>query len=678
MKIKICFFLCFLLFLSHLNLVLAQDNSQGGAGNSSEAIKNQAQGYGISEGELNRMIEGSSEGYNPQNSINDQGSSNVNSEIQKQFQEELGTDESQTDDDDEYYVRGSRELESLPYGYSIFNYRARTFEPNDYGPVDPSYPIGPGDEIIITSWGDVQLHHKLIVSRDGKLFIPNVGMVFVNSLSLEEAKRTILNRMSKVHSSIRYNRSKVDIALGSTKRIRVFVIGEVVKPGGYNLSSLSTSFNALYYCGGPKVNGSLRNIKIIRNEKEIGRLDVYDYLQQGKRTGDIRLSNNDLIMVPPVGNRVVLNGAVQNPSSFEMLEDEGLKKLIEFAGGLKPNAYSSKVHIERIKPNFGSEMIDVNLEELFGKEEDFILKDGDIITVNELNSLPANTVSILGEVLIPGDYQWKSGIDVNDLIDAAGGLLKTSYVFKVEVSRQLLETYGDSNVIFTVNKQGNKFESFKLRPMDRVFVRPHPDYVPQAKVKLLGEIPFPGDYAIQTDGETLSDLIQRAGGLKPTAFLRGVQFYREGQGRIDVDMESSNKNNNLKFDKDDIILRNNDLIFVPKEPATVQVKGAVLFPSNLLFNKGDNLDDYIARAGGFAENADKGKVAVTLANGRVVRSKGFLFIRSSIKIEPGSMIYIPKKSPDAGIDWLEIVRTITSTVTSVAMAILIVQRIDSK
>ncbi|MDI6840020.1 MAG: SLBB domain-containing protein [bacterium] len=575
-----------------------------------------------------------------------------------------------------------------PFGYDIFNLMPTTFEPLDMGPVDPDYPIGPGDEIILYMWGEVKLYHTLTVDREGKVFIPDVGRVIVNGMTLEGLMNRLKVVLSKYYSGIKNKTVFIDVSLGKLKKIRVFVIGEVMAPGMYNISSASTLLNALYYAGGPTLKGSLRNIKLIRHNETITEADIYRYLLYGEEIGP-RLNNGDVILVPPVGKRVALAGEIKRPGIYELKEGENLKKIIEIAGGLEPCAYTERVQITRIVENKMKELVDANLREILEADSDLVIKDGDSISVPRILERIENYVDIYGNVLRPGKYEFKPGMTLNNLISDAGGLDKSAYKFEAEVSRRKLALDSstpiidrqDSIKVLSVKLDKEITENFELKENDIVFIRQDPNWIFQRNVTIDGEVLFPGTYSLVTSDDRLSSLIERAGGLKETAYPEGIVFNREGIGRIDVDLKSALKK---KGSKEDIILEAGDHINIPKRPATVSVKGAVRFPifseteielakeTNILYIPGKSVNYYIEKAGGFSEDADRKGVQLTLPNGRNIKPSKFLW--SETKVPPGATIVVPAlKEAKKGIDWGDVIKSAATVASSFVTTIVAIQ-----
>src|SRR5439155_26744878 len=240
----------------------------------------------------------------------------------------------------------------LPFGYEIFGYAPSTFEPLAAGPVDPDYPIGPGDEVIITVWGDNEFTHAATVNREATISVPDIGQVVLNGLTLAQAKRLITDRLSSAYSGIRARRPTtfVDVTLGKLHAIQVFILGDVVRPGGYTISSVSTVLNALYNSGGPTPRGSMRDVRIMRHNAVYRHVDLYRYILAGSKADDVRLQSGDVVFVPPVGKVAAVLGEVHRPAIYELEEGDRVRDLLELAGGIQSTADLRRAQIDRVIP----------------------------------------------------------------------------------------------------------------------------------------------------------------------------------------------------------------------------------------------------------------------------------------------------------------------------------------
>ena len=237
----------------------------------------------------------------------------------------------------------------LPFGYDIFQNPPTTFEPALNVATPESYQLGPGDEVVITVWGDTKLYYTLQVNRDGNLQVPDVGPVSAYGYTVQQFRERLLKKLSTIYSGLKEGVSGanafLDVSIGKLRTIQVFVLGEVERPGGYALSSMSTTLHALYLAGGPNKNGSLRNVQVVRSPKSPIVFDLYDYIIKGSKANDTRLQNGDVVFVPPAGKRVAVAGNVVRPAIYELGEKETLSGLIELAGGLRFDAYFDRIHV---------------------------------------------------------------------------------------------------------------------------------------------------------------------------------------------------------------------------------------------------------------------------------------------------------------------------------------------
>ncbi len=661
----------------------------------------------------------------------------------------------------------------LPYfGYSIFRNAKVDFSPEVFGPVDNKYPLGPGDEIVISIWGEVELRHSLTIDREGQVYIENVGIVTLSGLNIRQAKKKLRNVLSKSYSSLSDGKAFLDLSIGKLRSIRVFVVGNVKSPGVFTVPALTSPFNMLFYAGGVLQNGSLRNISLIRKNKKIQALDFYAFLNKGEKYGNVRLQNYDVIVIPAVKKRVHLSGAVVEPAVYELAKKESLSDLIHLAGGFKANAYIENIQIERYLDNKERQLISVNYKKTHGKfklmdgdriavsaidrkienfikisgpvfgpkrfefypgmtikdlfsqvdsiagdayldrvhitrmlpdrkkqlfsvnlneflennDQDFLLAPEDYIEIQSRQMLfPADSVHIYGAITTPGTYELKKDMTLKDLIFSAGGFLKNALIGQAEISRlnpfnndpnklsTIVYVAIDSN--YTKQLEPNTGDLFFLKANDDIFIRTNSDWEMQRHISVSGEVKLPGTYSLKSKTERITDLIERAGGLKPTAYLEGAQLFRRnrGVGQIGIDFKAIFED---PSDAQNIFLEAGDRIVIPEKLATVKIVGGVHFPSSVLFEKGKGLNYYIKSAGGLTELADESNITVRLANGRPAHLKRFLFWKYlSDDITAGSTIYVPVFTENQDIDWSGAIRDAAAILSSVATVILIVDRV---
>ncbi len=636
---------------------------------SNEEIVKKAQGMGYTEEEIQKALEAREE----QKGLEREEQLRRELEKRREVLEEAEKRETPSKSDE----GGLRS-----FGYDIFNLTPRTFEPLAIGPVGPDYPISPGDEILINLWGEVNASHSLFVDREGKIFIPEAGMVIVNGLTLERLKEKVKSRLAAVYSGIRENKTYVDVSLGKLQKIKVFIVGEVLRPGGYTISGVSTLFNALYYAGGPTPKGSLRDVKLLSPEGKKEVLDLYDYLIKGERKNDPRIHNNYTIFVPPIGKQIALRGRVHRPAIYELKEDEGIEELLEIAGGLKYDAYREKIQIRRVTEDTVRKIINVNLKEIQKEDtSDFVLEDGDVVTVfSLLNREGEENVFVYGKVGNPGKYVLSPGMCLKNLILSAGGLTLPVYKLQAEVSRLIPGAESGSVELIPLDLEKiysqaeNGTNTFNLEDQDVVFTRIKPKWEEPRRVTINGEVEEPGEYPIIAENERLSSLIKRAGGLKETAYPEAARFVRreDDMGRIDINLPEILKNPN---GEDDIVLEDKDEIYIPRELMTVKVTGEVMFPVSFSYEPGKNISYYIEKAGGCTEYANTDKIRLVLPSGRAEGPGKFLWFDVS-SVPAGSEIVVPRAIDTGGIDWGDVIKNVSSIVSSAVMVIFVVDRLQ--
>ena len=332
------------------------------------------------------------------------------------------------------------------FGYDIFKRDPALFQATSVGAVDPDYLIGPGDEIIMMLWGETQFRQVLTVDREGFVFIPEIGQVFVNGLNLNLLESKLFRVLSQSYASLNPQGRKpttfLDVSLGNLRPLRIQVLGEVAQPGAYTVSPSATLFSALYYFNGPTTLGSLRYIRLIRGGKEIASIDFYDYLLTGKKPRDQKLQLDDVIFIPKRLKTVTIEGEINRPGIFELKPEEKLTDLINMAGELKITAYLDRAQIDRIVPfdkraELGMDRMftDVSLEEILKTKKVFPLQDGDRIQVFSVLDLRLNVVDIRGAVTRPGSYDLGESLRISELIAKADGLLGDAYLDRVDVVR---------------------------------------------------------------------------------------------------------------------------------------------------------------------------------------------------------------------------------------------------
>lgn len=663
---------------------------------------------------------------------------------------------------EDFIIRGKQ---VAVFGRNIFTDRNLSFEPNLDIPTPENYVLGPGDELIIDVWGTSENTVREIISPEGTIHVAGIGPIFLDGMSIQDAERSLRREFSKIYAAISGKSVHIKLSLGGIRTIMINVMGEVQVPGTYRLSAFASVFHALYRAGGVSGIGSLRDIRVVRGGKEVACIDVYDYIMKGKLTDDIRLSEGDVILIPPYENLVSISGKVKRPMAYEMKKGETITTLLSYAGGFTGDAYRDAIRLFRLNGkekqiyNVGQddyqsfvltdgdelsveavlqrfsnkvevrgavyragvyqlddsitgtvrqlisraeglrgdaflnrallrrehedlthEMIPVDLKRMMaGAVSDLRLQKNDVLYISSVKDIEKEgTLSIYGDIRNPGDFPYVKNTSIQDLIVKAGGLLESASMVRIDVSRRIRDpkSISSSTVIgksFAVElKNGlvmGEDKGFELEPYDIVFIRRSPGYRKQANVTVEGEVAFTGNYTLIQSNERLSSLIARAGGLSKEAYVKGARLIRrmtadEMRQKKDVlrlSVRGSEKASvspvtleasstypvGIELEKalvnpgsdEDMVLREGDVLFVPKYVSTVTINGAVMYPNTILYQKGSSLSYYIEQAGGFGNRALKRRVYVIYMNGMVSRLKRGM----GNAIEPGCEIIVPSK-----------------------------------
>jgi protein involved in polysaccharide export with SLBB domain len=654
------------------------------------------------------------------------------------------------------------------YGLSMFRQKTSMFDPTAAGPVDDSYVLGPGDQLVLILTGDVELAHSLEVTREGFVVIPQVGQLHVAILTLGPLDALLATRLSRAFGSVGKGPgagTRYSVSVSRLHQNQVFVVGEVATPGSYQVSSAGTALSALYAAGGPSTNGSMRRVEVRRGGRTVDAMDAYDYLLRGDASHDVRLKNGDIVFVPVHGPRVRVVGEVARPGTYEVKEQESLADVLQSAGGFKAEASQRRVMVERILPpgqrapdGRDRVVIDVPAERLASASGNaFHVEAGDVVRVFPVSDAVRDRIAVTGSVWAPGPQGFKPGMKLSDALRNAGGVRPDAMLDNVLVTRlmpdstrrQLRATltdraggvlndlpleendevqvfagsqmreerfvaiggavrkpgrfpyrlgmtlrdlvllaggasenaYGQAEIarmpepgsdrsvtartfrvpvttkdapsVASPTPGGAEGQSVRptadaeivLQPDDNVLILRRPDWTTPRTVMLYGEVQFPGRYTLTSREERVSDLLQRAGGLTPEAYAEGLVFYRAENrvGRVGIDLPRVMKDPKYR---DNMLLTTGDSLFVPRYNATVDVRGAVNSPIAVAYQPGKKLDYYIRAAGGGSAKADLGRAYVTQASGKVESAKHRRLAPDDVP-EPGagSVVYVPLEDP---------------------------------
>jgi polysaccharide export outer membrane protein len=688
-------------------------------------------------------------------------------------------------------------IDNLPiFGLDVFRRSSTRFEPTMTGGVGANYRIGPGDVLALIITGETEKAYTLDVSREGFILIPSVGQVYVANLTLAQAQTVLLAKLRQSYSSISLSpgaSTRFYVTIARIHANQVFVIGEVLNPGSYQISSVGTVLTGLYAAGGPNDNGTLRRIQIQRSG-QVATVDLYDYLVRGDASHDAGLESGDVVFVGVHGGRASIRGEVVRPAVYELVPGETLTQLVSDAGGFTSEAARQRIQVRRILPPELREpggrdriVLDVSPANFAGSTPPFVLLPGDKIEVFGITSRERNSISVSGSVWSPGTQGYKAGMRLSDALRASGGVLPDVYLDEVLVSRletdgtrrslhaELVDSLGTPRVDFPLQEDdsirvyarsefvpnryvaiagavkrggqypyragmtlrelvlasGGPLESADLReaevarfpairgkgelattfrvsldstyvldrapdgshlgppgdpiprsgapevplsPYDNVLIFRQPEWRELGTVWVGGEVRYPGPYTIKTTSERLSQLLGRAGGLTAQADPSASVFFRreDGAGRIGINIARALKDSKSQ---DNFVVLPGDSILIGTFKPYVQVRGAVNSPVTVAYVQGRPITYYIAAAGGLSHNADGGSAYVRQANGSVEsRQRNWLRPDRDPSPLPGSTVFVPEKSPGEKSDYAGVAGVVAPILASLLTIITIIAR----
>ena len=497
-----------------------------------------------------------------------------------------------------------REMESDIYGYEVF--RGNTFlsfQSNLNIPTPSDYVLGPGDKLFIDIYGQSENYYQAEISPDGDLILENFGPINVSGMTVEKANIRLINKLKKVYTGLSSKKTFVNISVGIPRAIRVNIVGEVNLPGTYNFSAFNTVYNAIYVAGGITENATLREVKLFRDNKLVDTIDIYKFLNEGNQSSNVRLENNDLIVVGPYTNRVSISGGVKIPGKFEIKNGETIADLINYAGGFSEDSYSKSIRITRIFDE-KYKIVDVNSDQY----EFFQLKSGDKIEIDKIIEKYDNRLIIKGSVYKPGVFALSEGMTVLNLIEKAEGIKPDTYLERGFITRTN-EDFSTTNISFNLSNQINSIDNPILLKKDDVLnILSINELRDDNYIEISGEINKPGVYPFSSN-LTLNDLILLAGGVRKNATLAGIEISRINKSddsesaqifKLSLDDLESELNFNLE-PFDNIIIRKNPDIDIKR---FARVEGEVKYPGEYaISSKKERISDLINRSGGPNEYA---------------------------------------------------------------------------
>lgn len=488
------------------------------------------------------------------------------------------------------------------FGRDIFNNKELTFEPNMNIATPQNYKLGPGDAVFVDIYGASQKSAECIVSPDGFITIEGYGPVQVSGLTVAQAN----NRLRSTLGS-RYSSSNIKLSVGQTRTIMVNVMGEVKTPGTYTLSAFATVFHALYMAGGTNDIGTLRNIKVYRNDRLVTVVDIYDYILNGKLTGNVRLADNDVIVVGAYDCLVDIRGKVKRPMFYEMKPNESVATLLKYAGGFKGDAYKKAVRVNR---KSGREYSVFNVEEF--DFANFHITDGDSVSVDSILPRYENTVEVKGAVFRPGHYNLGQQVNsVRTLIEHADGVTEDAITSRAVMHRMKADRTLEVISVDVDGIMNGSVADIPLKENDVLFIATKTEKMTERTITIRGEVQYPGVYKY-ADNETIEDFVIQAGGLTDKASLINISVNRRVNDAKATRPDSIIANTYTLALKENFIVDGDrsftlmpfDEVYVMKSPGyteqkNVTVEGEVLFAGVYSLERNNTrLSDLFKKSGG--------------------------------------------------------------------------------
>ena len=560
--------------------------------------------------------------------------------------------------------------------------------------------MGPGDELVITLWGATQIRQTFVISREGTIYDDKVGLLSVTGKSMPDAIKYLRSQYSKVYATLNgvNPTTFLDVSLGKLKSININFVGEVNYPGIFPVHPFSTLITGLIQAGGVDTTGSLRSIQIKRNGKLHAVVDLYDYFLLGNLPNNIQLRDQDVIFIPVRMSTVKIDSAVYRPGIYESNLKESVFKMIEYAGGLTPEAINSiilerTIPIEKRNGSISKENSYLSHDET----KSLMAQDGDIVTIRK-SFKNENFVQLIGQVKAPGFYKYFDGMTFQDLLSLGGGLddttfVKSVYMSQAEIIRRNPKNRFEDIIIINLNEimSSKSKKLYPLQSLDRVVVHANSNYFEKSNVKVVGEVSIPGDYPLLSDNETLQSIIFRTGGLTSQALKNGISIYRDKNyfdkppdDKILTQIQQQNLSGISTTNKEeiskiklgwqgmDVTLMPGDSIVIRSRTGSVFITGEIYNPGLVEFQKGKSLNYYINAAGGINNYGDKNNVVVVLPNGITVPKRKF----RTINVQDGSTIVVYQKADLSPFDINQFASTTASLLSSFITIFVLYQQVS--
>ena len=503
-----------------------------------------------------------------------------------------------------------REKESDVYGYNIFKGNGfLTFQANSNISTPSDYILGTGDNIYVDIYGESESYFNGQISPEGEVIFENIGPINLNGLDIKMAKRRLKSKFSKVYSGLVNNRTFINVSIGVPRTIKVNIVGEVNLPGTYSFSALNTVYNAIYVAGGINENATLRDIKVFRKNKLINTVDIYNYLNSGDGSSNVRLENDDLILVGPYSNRIRIEGEIKNPGRFEFTKNESLKDLLNYAGGFSEKAFKKSIKLTRVIDN-QLMVMDVNEDQY----KSFEPKSGDLFKVDRILETYRNRVILKGAVQRPGIFSLDDKMTVSQLIKKANGLKPDALIANAYIKRTNSD-FSTINISFNLDKLiKGEIEDIILNKEDVLTIISKNDLINDQFIKISGEVSKPGIFPYSND-ISLSDIIILSGGFNDKSFANRIEITRRiSKNSLSEQNISEIITLDLSSDLDSletIILEPYDEVIIRKNPnfyaqRYVSIEGQVNYPGKYAISSfNERISNLLERSGGIKSFAYK-------------------------------------------------------------------------
>jgi protein involved in polysaccharide export with SLBB domain len=476
-------------------------------------------------------------------------------------------------------------------------------------PVGPDYVLGVGDSLAVNMWGGHSDRLTVLIDRQGQIALPEAGTITIDGLTIAQAQSAIQKALST-----QFQGEHVEISLGRLRTVRVYVVGDVQRPGAYDVSSLSTPLSALYAAGGPTSRGSLRILRQYRGKQLVREIDLYDFLLRGVRSNVDRLLPGDTIMVPPVGSQISVEGMVHRPAIYELNGEQGLNQVLDLAGGVLASASLKQINVERIEAHQRRTMFSLqlpdNAEGVKQKLADFRVQGGDDVVISQILPYNEQAVYLEGHVFRPGKYPYRDGMTLNDLLHSYQDVMPEP-ADHAELVRLQPPDFRPETISFSLPDVLIGNDSIKLKPFDliRIFSRYEID---SPRVSIEGEVLRPGEFPM-SQGMTLADLVRMAGGFKRSAYRDEADLssyvVQDGQ-KVLVNHSIVAVEKALDGDKSaDVVLKPGNVVSIRRLAgwqdigASATINGEVEHAGSYGIEQGERLSSVLKRAGGFREDA---------------------------------------------------------------------------